>query len=478
MSQRRMQRQILLSYLPRLVNLVVVPAQVMLLTQHLSVESFGIWNMLLSTGFIATLVFSLGLQKVLSVKVPGRSLVIQLSFFKVVLLAESFIYVLFSILFVFLCLPFLAPALNIEEYQSTLSIILFAFFLNLTYSEIGRLLNFQKRIEARIFIVCLEKLLEFGLIYVAVSLVDTTELDVLALLYVALYFILFIFSLIFFKGFSVYFRVRFRWKILKAALLFGSPLLISDVAWKLIQNVDLYMLSAYDLHVDLGIYAFISRLTNYIYLAASPIIWVVYPYLVEAYHKEGGAASDRVKNLLVFQLRYTILFLLAATGGVLININWLVRFLATEEYLSNVAAYVMFFPYPFLVTVLYLGQQILLLDKKIWLISLSYLAGLFANIFGNIFLIPLFGIMGAIASTLLSLIVILCIQGIYFSAARYISEKLIFLLVAQIITLGILLQLTLPWLVENMLWTFQFIILGIAFRIVDLRAVYKWSFFE
>ena len=75
-----MHRQIMLSYLPRLLNLVVVPAHIALLTKNLSVESY-IWNMLLSSGFVATMIFSLGLQKVLSIKVPGRSLYIQLSFF-------------------------------------------------------------------------------------------------------------------------------------------------------------------------------------------------------------------------------------------------------------------------------------------------------------------------------------------------------------------------------------------------------------
>ena len=176
-----MHRQIMLSYLPRLLNLVVVPAHIALLTKNLSVESYGIWNMLLSSGFVATMIFSLGLQKVLSIKVPGRSLYIQLSFFKAVLLAESLTYIALSIVFLLICLPWVVPSLNIEGQEATVAIILLAFLVNLIYSEFGRLLNYQKRIEIRVLISSFEKLLELGLVYAAISWVGTTDLKHLAL---------------------------------------------------------------------------------------------------------------------------------------------------------------------------------------------------------------------------------------------------------------------------------------------------------
>ena len=416
-----MHRQIMLSYLPRLLNLVVVPAHIALLTKNLSVESYGIWNMLLSSGFVATMIFSLGLQKVLSIKVPGRSLYIQLSFFKAVLLAESLTYIALSIVFLLICLPWVVPSLNIEGQEATVIIILLAFLVNLIYSEFGRLLNYQKRIEIRVLISSFEKLLELGLVYAAISWVGTTDLKHLALVYVGIYLILLLTNLLFFRGSRIFFRVRLRPAVIKYALLFGGPLILSDVAWKLIQNADFYMLSAFDRQTELGLYAFISRLINYIYLAASPIIWIMYPYLVDTFHKEGNRLGDKTRHLLESQLRYSTLFLLGAMGGVLINLDWLVDLLANEAYGQSMA-YLLFAPYPALVTLMYLGQQVLLLEKKTRLVSISYAAGLIANI-GEILLIPALGIFGAIISTLTALVIIIIIQALHFSPLRHVSAR-------------------------------------------------------
>ena len=253
-----MHRQIMLSYLPRLLNLVVVPAHIALLTKNLSVESYGIWNMLLSSGFVATMIFSLGLQKVLSIKVPGRSLYIQLSFFKAVLLAESLTYIALSIVFLLICLPWVVPSLNIEGQEATVAIILLAFLVNLIYSEFGRLLNYQKRIEIRVLISSFEKLLELGLVYAAISWVGTTDLKHLALVYVGIYLILLLTNLLFFRGSRIFFRVRLRLAVIKYALLFGAPLILSDVAWKLIQNADFYMLSALTVRQNSGSMLYLS----------------------------------------------------------------------------------------------------------------------------------------------------------------------------------------------------------------------------
>ena len=465
-----MHRQIMLSYLPRLLNLVVVPAHIALLTKNLSVESYGIWNMLLSSGFVATMIFSLGLQKVLSIKVPGRSLYIQLSFFKAVLLAESLTYIALSIVFLLICLPWVVPSLNIEGQEATVVLILLAFLVNLIYSEFGRLLNYQKRIEIRVLISSFEKLLELGLVYAAISWVGTTDLKHLALVYVGIYLILLLTNLLFFRGSRLLISVRLRLPIIKYALLFGAPLILSDVAWKLIQNADFYMLSAFDRQTELGLYAFISRLINYIYLAASPIIWIMYPYLVDTFHKEGNRLGDKTRHLLEGQLRYSTLFLLGAMGGVLINLDWLVDLLANEAYGQSMA-YLLFAPYPALVTLMYLGQQVLLLEKKTRLVSISYAAGLIANIGGNLLLIPTLGIFGAIISTLTALVIIIIIQALHFSPLRHVSGALAAMVAIQVGVLGALLYTSLPLMLENLIFAIELTLVAIVLRLIDLSAV-------
>lgn len=474
MSQARMRRQIMLSYLPRLINLIVVPIQIALLTQQLSLEQYGIWNMLLSSGFVATMVFSLGLQKILSIKVPGRNLYTQLSFFKAVLLAESIAYIGLSIIFLGLCLPWVLPLLNIEGQHNAVIVITAAFFINLIYNEFGRLFNYQKRIEVRILIGCFEKILELGLLYLAIYGFDVKNLGQLAFIYIALYSMLLCANLIFFRGTRLFWQLKVRLSVIKYALLFGAPLILSDVAWKLIQNVDFYMLSGFNRHAELGLYAFVSRLTNYIYLAASPIIWVVYPYLVEAHHKGGNRITLDTRNLLNQQLQYCFIFLLAALGGMLINFDWLVSLLGTEAYKNNQQAYYLYAPYPLLLTLMYLGQQILLLDKKTKLISSSYLVGLAVNIAGNSLLIPQLGLHGAILSTLGALLVILVIQGWHFSPIRLLSGKLILFGAVQVAVVCLFIYSSWHAFIETVLFAGQLLALSFVLSLVDLHPLNKF----
>lgn len=468
-----MRNQVMLSYLPRFINLIIVPLQIALLTRHLSIADYGVWNMLLSSGFIATMVFSLGLQKVLSIKIPGRSLRTQLGFFKAVLFAESLTYIGLTLVFIGLCLPWVLHLLKIESKQGAAIVIMAAFFVNLLYNEFGRLLNYQKKIEIRVLIVSCEKILELGLLYAAIIWAGVTNINQLALIYIALYLILLTITLVFFKGFKTFLQIRLRWKIMKYALFFGAPLIVSDIAWKLIQNVDLYMLSSFDRKAELGLYAFISRLINYIYLAASPIIWVIYPYLVEAHYKDGNSLGVKSQTLLIAQLNHSIIFLSIAAGGLLINLDWIIKLLANAEYNRNIYDYFLFAAYPLLITTMYIGQQILLLDKKTRSISISYLVGLMLNIGGNFVLIPLYGITGAIISTLASVLSILFIQSRHFSLLRYFKAALIAFVALQIFVIGVLTHISMPWFFKNILFIMEIAIAVISLRLMDISSVRK-----
>ena len=180
--------------------------------------------------------------------------------------------------------------------------------------------------------------------------------------------------------------------------------------------------------------------------------------------------GDKTRHLLESQLRYSTLFLLGAMGGVLINLDWLVDLLANEAY-SHSKVYLLFAPYPALVILMYLGQQVLLLEKKIRLVSISYAAGLMANIGGNLLLIPALGIFGAIISTLTALVIIIFIQSLHFSPLRHVSGALVAMVAIQVGVLGALLYTSLPLLFENFLFAIELTLVAIFLRLIDLSAV-------
>ena len=161
-------------------------------------------------------------------------------------------------------------------------------------------------------------------------------------------------------------------------------------------------------------------------------------------------------------------------GGVLINLDWLVDLLANEAYGQSMA-YLLFAPYPALVALMYLGQQVLLLEKKTRLVSISYAAGLIANIGGNLLLIPALGIFGAIISTLTALVIIIIIQALHFHAAPRVRRAgghgshtggCVRRLVVHL----------LPLVLENLIFAIELTLVAIVLRLIDLSAVRRFEF--
>lgn len=407
----KLRKQIIYSYLPRVLNLLIVPIQVSILTKNLSVSEYGVLTLLQSSFAILTFIFTLGIQKYLSVKIPGKNTNIQYAYFKSLLFLELLLYIIFgSILYLFI--NDLLQFLNIEQYKQSAVLFLAIYFFSLLYNELGRFLNYRKMIGTRVFLGVVEKVIELFTIIITINVLHKNDIYHIAMAYLILYVLMTILYSFFSINYSEFTKTKTRKIVVKYAIAFGIPLVISDISWRLMQNVDFYFLASMNMKEDLGIYSFIAKLLNYIYLAGSPIIWVVYPYLTAAFNQK-KRMDKKVYFFIKRQYKYSFLFLTFSMGILLINLNFFVLLISKKEYLSLTNAYYLYAIYPILLTIMYIQQQILLLSGRTKYIGMVYFIGLSLNIVLDYLLISLFGIYGAIIATIVATVFIILMQNRY-----------------------------------------------------------------
>lgn len=182
----QLNKNVIFSYLPRFLNFIIVPAQMSILINNLSTELYGIWVMLQSSGVMLTFIFTFGLQKYLSVNVPGKTGEIQYGIFKSIFYLEIMLYIIFSLVLI-VNIEYILPLIKLGNHSEIAIKIIVIFLVYLSYNELGRFLNYQKKIEERVKIVLVEKILELCLIVSAFYLFEASGLSGLVIVYGILY---------------------------------------------------------------------------------------------------------------------------------------------------------------------------------------------------------------------------------------------------------------------------------------------------
>jgi len=396
------------SYISRVINLLIVPIQVSILTKNIKTDIYGILVLLQSSFMMFTFFATLGIQKFISIKIPGKLKYTQYVYFKSLLVLEMILYVFFSF-FLVIFNENILKLLDIEEYKKELFLFLLVYFFSLLYNEFGRFLNYRKKITTRVVLGIFEKIMELFFLIFVIKMLHKNDIFHIAITYLVLYVLLTIIYSKYSLNYSIFFDVKIKKIILKKAILFSLPLLVSDISWRLMQNIDFYFLSGMHMKKELGIYAFIVKLLNYIYLAGSPIIWVMYPYVTSAFNQK-HKINKKVKFFIQKQFNFSFLFLTFSMGILLTNLEFFVLLLSKQEFLNFKKAYYLYAMYPILLTIMYIQQQILLLKGKTIFIGLIYFLGLCLNIFLNFLLVKVLNMYGIIIGTIISILFIVFIQ--------------------------------------------------------------------
>ena len=396
-----MSKQILLAYLHKLIYFIVMPIQISIYTSTLSVENYGLLNLIVTTSVMATVLFSFGLHSYSAITIPKFKYNRQLYIFKNILIFEI---LSFSFLFfIFISLINFLEIVKLTSYD--FYIIFFAYLFFLIMNEFGKFYSYQHKIEIRLILGIFELLLIISTLFIVNKYIEPLTIRTIILIYFSVYVFLTLIYIYIIKK-KKFFCTNLNYPLIKKAIMFSVPLIFADLSFKLMQNIDSYLLLYYNLEYDLGIYSFTIKIINTLYLVSAPILWIFYPYLVKYFESN----KNKFYYYLDIQLRYTGLITLFGLTIFMINLEYLIAIIATTEYIEHKSYYYLVSIYPFLLLYLYSSYQILMINKKKDIILLSYLVGLAINTIFSFILISLYGIYGAFISTIFGLLSILIIM--------------------------------------------------------------------
>lgn len=384
--------QILFSYIYRIIYFIVMPIQIALYTNSLSVEQYGLLNLIVNTAIMSTVLFSFGLHNYSAITIPKHFYIKQLYIFKNILIFELLSFLLLSLCAIYIIQYFHLINLDIETFY----LILFTYFNFLLMNEFGKFFSYQHKLEVRLFLGILELILIVSTLYLVNEYYSTLTIKIILFIYLSVYILINLIYIFIIKNIKIFFT-RLNYKLIKRALIFSIPLIFSDLSFRLMQNIDSYLLLYYNLKYELGLYSFTIKIINVLYLISSPILWVFYPYLVKYSNK------PKFNYYLETQLRYTGLITVVSLSLFLINIETLIPIIATKEYIANKLYFYIVSLYPLLLLYIYNTYQILMIDKRKNIILISYLSGLTINTLFSFYLIDIYGIYGAFYSTILGL---------------------------------------------------------------------------
>jgi len=389
-----MYKQIYLSYLYKFIYFILMPIQIFLLTNIMDVSLYGRIMFIITFFTMLSTFISLGMQNYESISIPKLKVRSQLKVFKVSFLFQLLLYVIIGlILFIFVYIYF-----NVNIWY-----IICTYFFYLIYVQIGRFYTYRHRSDISTFMNIFELILFIVLLYYCLPESKYTKENYLELFYIYLifYIILSLTFLIIFDKKKDFINAPSKLKILKYGIQFGFPLLITDLLWQFIINISSYTFLIYNLDVELGQFALAYKFSNVFYLLTSPLIWIIYPYLVKYYKKD----YNHFINIFYMQVKISSSFILIFYVLFLFISKEVVIFISDDTYYNKFLFYFLFF-YPLLMTYTYIMYQQFSLEKRNLLMLKLYIKTFIFFMLISLILAPLIGVYGVVLNSIIALIYI------------------------------------------------------------------------
>jgi len=384
-----------------LLGLVTFP----ILTRLLSIEQYGILGLVTNTVAIAVVFAKLGLsdgiirfheeymgdsqQKIIfssTIFVAGLTLTICVSFCYVVLL------------------PWIYSIIHIKKQFQLCFLVMSLYLLVRPLSII--FLNLLRVNEKTIFFNTL------NLVNKVVSVVIGLILLILVIgelygyfigIVIAEYLLLLVLLCWFFKNYKVSFP-SVSISLAKQLMLFGIPLLFTELAYMLLTYADRYMILFFHGEKELGLYSVGYNLAMYVaQLVTFSVSYAIVPLYVKIYENSGKKETEKFLGDCLYYL--FIIVIPVCFGYAAVNKELFIM-LASDKYVAAAS----FSPVIVLATVIF-GMNSLLnaglyLHKKSLTILIIISIGGVLNIVCNYILLPNFHVMGAAVATLISCIAI------------------------------------------------------------------------
>ncbi|MCC7202300.1 MAG: oligosaccharide flippase family protein [Nitrospirae bacterium] len=208
-------------------------------------------------------------------------------------------------------------------------------------------------------------------------------------------------SIILFYWFFTHYKIvlsKVSGSLAMSLVKFGLPLLITELSYLLLSYADRYLIAAYQGVDDLGIYSVGYNVASYISdMMMFSLSYAVVPIYVALYQKEG---RERTEEFLSKCMHYLLVAIIPICIGYTLVSRDLLVTLASKRYLeaAQFSPIILFGSF-------FLGMNNILnaglyLGKKTRVILAIMLTAVIVNIILNLFLLPVYGIMGSAVATL------------------------------------------------------------------------------
>jgi O-antigen/teichoic acid export membrane protein len=371
------------------------------LGKTLSTSEYGVYSVVAAAvGFIA-IFLQLSAFTYYTVEIPGKPKDKGQTMFRSIVVFEA----IYAIAILALCfLPpvreALADLLHIEPYSAVFAAVLALSFIEVFALEFKRYLAITKRIERSNVLLFLKESLWgwmlFGMWLVAPALIDLSSVLWLWALSGALGILWGILA------FPVRDLVRppVRPGLYIKAVQFGFPFLGAAAGQAALNFFDRFFLLQSQGADVAGVYAYQYKIVFMITAFVGPLLGnSVMPYFYEAFNLR---EFERASRYLTITVKYTFVIIVPVLLLVGMISQDLVRLLAQESYVADPMLTAILLLVPLLVFLNSQLQNVLLMERRRWLISGLTLVGAGANIGLNILLIPVLGSYGAAIATVLS----------------------------------------------------------------------------
>jgi len=432
-----------------------------ILTRLLSVEQYGILALVTNTVAIAVVFSKMGMSDAIvrfyeeySVDTEKRQI------FSSTIFISGLALSLCTVFFYLLSLPLVYGVLHIKrEFQLCFSVMatyllvrpLSIIFLNMLRVDgktiIFNLLTFAGQVVS-IVVGLVLLLVVIGKLYG--YFIGTAVAEYL-LCAVLLYW--------FFQKYSVSFsRVSIR--LTRQLIIFGFPLLFTELAYMLLTYADRYMILYFHGEQELGIYSVGYNLAMYVAnIIVFSISYAVMPLYVKIYMQKGRKETE---EFLSDCLHYLLILIIPVCVGYAAVDKELFVLLASDKFAGAAS-----FSPVILVATIILGMNSVLnaglyLHKKSLTILMIIMVGVVLNVVCNFLLLPKLHVMGAAVSTLIACIVTSILTVIL--SFRYLAVRLKFRIVFHLLLSVVMYYIVSSIRIDNLYITLLAkILLGIAF---------------
>ncbi len=424
-------------YLIKTVDFILAFIFFVILSRFLSQKQFGIYSILNVSLLILSGLLGFGLAEFIVRDLTGKREAIKKERFR-----QIFTFIFWTIIIIItLLILFAYLILSYLDYTELFFPIFVVIFCS-GIIVIGRLIIHYLHSKKNIIgATLLDFLFRTMWVLPLILFIFTLTINTIFLTRFLYSIILFFIVIYYFKWKKLRFLGRINKNYIKKALIFGIPISTLMLSQSIITASDRYILGFFHSATQVGYYAYIYRILNFIMVfSIFAVSTTIYPYIVESYNKGNKEKSNFLLNSL---LKYNLIIIVPVLMGFFILSKEILTSISGTRYLATIPIIPFLIFFPLIQSIYIIYHYTLLLKNKTKTIMIIFGTGMLLNIILNFILIPQYHYFGAAVATIITYICLLVL--FYLATRKYIKLDYKYLKLTRIMISAVIMALAISF---------------------------------